>query len=99
VEGSHVPDIVVRHIDDAMVERIKSIARSRNWSINDVVVHALRNGLGFDSEHLGDVREFRNIANLTGTWQAEETAAFQEALDAFADAPEGQLARKPGDEG
>jgi hypothetical protein len=95
--GSHVPDIAVRHIDDAMVERIKQIARERNWSINDVILHALRSGLGMGGETLGEEREFRSIANLTGTWHADETAALEEAIDAMASVPEGQLARKPGD--
>ena len=93
-EDSHVPDIVVRHIDDSMVERIKQIARERKWSINDVVLHAMRNGLGLSDENLGTEREFRSIAKLAGTWQAEESAVFEEALDAMASVPEGQLARK-----
>ncbi len=92
-----MPDIVVRHIDDAMVERIKQIARERKWSINDVVLHAIRNGLGLGGENLYSEREFRSIANLGGTWKADETAAFAEALDAMADVPDGQLARKPSD--
>jgi hypothetical protein len=95
LEETHVPDIVVRHIDDAMVERIKQIARERKWSINDVVLHAMRSGLGLGGEHLGIEREYRSIAKLGGTWQAEESAAFEEALDALASVPEGQLARKP----
>jgi hypothetical protein len=94
MEDSHVPDIVVRHIDDAMVERIKQIARERKWSINDVVLHAMRNGLGLGGDTLGSEREHRSIANLAGTWKAAETAAFEEALDAMASVPEGQLARK-----
>ena len=90
-----MPDIAVRHIDDAMVERIKEIARDRKWSINDVILHALRSGLDMGGEKLGAEREFHSIATLTGTWQAEETAAFAEAIDAMASVPEGQLARKP----
>lgn len=89
-----MPDIVVRNIDDAMVERIKALARERNWSINDVILEAMRNGLGLDSSRIGSVREFRSIADLAGTWKADETAAFEEALEAMATAPEGQLARK-----
>lgn len=92
-----MPDIVVRHIDDSMVERIKAVARERKWSINDVIIDAMRNGLGLDGEKLAGVREFRSIANLAGTWKADETAAFEEALEALATAPEGQLARKLAD--
>lgn len=85
--GVIMPDIVVRHIEDAMAERIKSLARERQWSINDVILHALRYGLGMG----GDVfavheQEFRGVARLGGTWDASETEAFQEALNALASA-------------
>nr|WP_193568529.1 hypothetical protein [Oleiagrimonas citrea] len=75
-----------------MVARIKEIARDRKWSINDVILHAMRSGLGLGGEVLGAEREFHSIAKLAGTWQAEETAAFEEALDALASAPVGRLA-------
>lgn len=94
-----MPDIVVRHIDDAMAERIKTLARERKWSINDVILHALRYGLGLGGDAFGVEREFRGIAHLGGTWRAEEAAAFQEALDALASAPEGQLAARGEGEG
>lgn len=93
-----MPDIVVRHIEEAMVERIKQVARERKWSINDVILHAMRSGLGLGGEQLGTEREFRSIANLAGTWKADETAAFEEALDALATVPDGQLARKPSED-
>jgi NRPS condensation-like uncharacterized protein len=97
MEVSHVPDIVVRHIEDSLIERIKSLAREKDWSINDVLLHALRTGLGMESEKLNVAYEFRYIADLAGTWKAEETAAFEEALKALATAPEGQLAQKKSD--
>jgi len=83
-----VPDIVVRHIDEAMAERIKTLARERRWSINEVVLHALRHGLGMSP---GDVfselmLEPGDIARLTGAWDAQEQAAFQDALFALAHA-------------
>jgi hypothetical protein len=80
-----MPDIVVRHIDDAMAERVKTLARERKWSINEVILHALRYGLGLNGDPFGEhEREFRSIARLGGTWDADEAAAFQEALDALA---------------
>lgn len=87
-----MPDIVVRHIDDAMAERIKTLARERQWSINEVILHALRYGLGLGSDVFGShEHEFRSVATLGGTWDATETAAFQEALDALAAAEPEQL--------
>ena len=40
-----MPDILIRDIDAVMAERIKQLAKERHWSINDVVLHALRHGL------------------------------------------------------
>jgi len=89
-----MPDIVVRHIDDALAERIKTLARERQWSINEVILHALRYGLGMGGDVFGSrEHEFRDVAMLGGTWDASETAAFQEALDALASAEPGQLKR------
>jgi hypothetical protein len=93
-EELHVPDIVVRHIDEGMAERIKTLARERRWSINEVVLHALRHGLGMSP---GDVfgemlLEPGDIARLTGTWDAQEQAAFQDALFALAHASPEELA-------
>jgi hypothetical protein len=93
-EVTHVPDIVVRHIDEQMAERIKTLARERRWSINEVILHALRYGLGLSA---GDVfsellLQPGDIAHLTGAWDAEEQAAFQEALAALAQASPSSLA-------
>lgn len=90
-----MPDVVVRHIDDAMAERIKTLARSRRWSINEVILHALRYGLGLTP---GDafaemLTEPGDIARLAGTWDAQEQAAFDEALCALASASRDELAR------
>lgn len=92
-ETTHVPDIVVRHIDEQMAERIKHLARERRWSINEVILHALRHGLGLSP---GDVfgellLQPGDIAHLTGAWDADETAAFQEALAALAQASPASL--------
>lgn len=77
-----MPDILVRHLDDAMVQRIKEIARERHWSINEAILHALRHGLGLAGDE-GLRSSPRDIATLVGTWDAGESAAFEEALKAF----------------
>lgn len=92
-----MPDIVVRHIDDAVAERIKRLARERQWSINDVILHALRYGLGMAGDAFGThEHEFRSVANLGGTWDADETAAFKEAVDALAAADPEQMKNESG---
>ena len=90
-----MPDLVIRHIDSLMAERIKSLAKDRQWSINDVVLHALRHGLGMSessnifAETLLDPGA---MTVLSGQWDAREKQAFQEALQALASAPSEQLA-------
>ena len=77
-----MPDILVRNIDDAIAERIKTLARERNWSINEVVVHLLRHSLGMGGDDLAH-REVHDVAVLAGTWDPKESAAFRTALEAF----------------
>lgn len=77
-----MPDILVRNIDEAVADRIKTIARERNWSINEVIVSVLRHSLGLGGEDIVR-RETQDIAALGGTWDSRETAAFRTALEAF----------------
>jgi hypothetical protein len=77
-----VPDILVRNIEEPVAERIKAIARERNWSINEVILHLLRHGVGLGGEDVAR-REVHDVAVLSGTWDPRETAAFRTALEAF----------------
>jgi hypothetical protein len=82
--ADHVPDILVRNIEDAIADRIKAIAREREWSINDVVLHLLRQSLGLGLAE-DDIfhREMHDIAVIGGTWDSRETKAFRSAVEAF----------------
>lgn len=90
-----MPDIMIRHIDRLMAERIKVLAKERQWSTNDVVLQALRHGLGV-SESGGllaeNARESCELAIPGGQWDASEQAAFQEAMQALSIARSEQLA-------
>jgi hypothetical protein len=82
LNGLAVPDILVRNIDETIAERIKTLARERNWSINEVVIHLLRHSLGLGGDDIGH-REIHDVAVLAGTWDPKESAAFRTALEAF----------------
>lgn len=86
-----MPDILVRHIDDELAKRIKSVARDRHWSINDVVLHLLSHGLGLTHGDPLWIKE-SDIAHLGGTWDAEEARAFKEAMSAMEEVPDGSFA-------
>ncbi|HVT33608.1 MAG TPA: hypothetical protein VHE32_13240 [Rhodanobacteraceae bacterium] len=75
-------DILIREVDDTIAERLRQVAVERNWSIDQVIVHALRYALGLGGEELVR-RDRQDIAHLRGTWNSGETAAFREALSAF----------------
>ncbi|WP_298194592.1 hypothetical protein [Metallibacterium sp.] len=93
-----MPDIVVRHIDEALAERIKDLALARKWSLNDVILHALRHGLGMASSDPFTGREVEFGRQMGAGLDAGEDHAFSEALAALADVPASQFARKPEDD-
>lgn len=88
-----MPDIVVRQIDEALAERIKELALVRNWSINDVILHALRHGLGQAASDPFTGREIELGRRMGVGLDAGEDQAFADALAALADVPAGQFAR------
>ncbi|HEV2680940.1 MAG TPA: hypothetical protein VNZ27_04880 [Rhodanobacter sp.] len=87
-----MPDMILQHVDNLLVERIKALARDRQWSINDVLLNALRNGLGMSpAQQLSEtLREPQT--ELDGHWEAVEQGVFQEALRALAQTRPTQLA-------
>ena len=88
-----MPELVIQHIDSQLAERIKSRAKERRWSINDVVLNALRQGLGMSAA--GQVAEAMLDADglvLAGQWDHGERAVFQEAMQALSQAPASSLA-------
>jgi hypothetical protein len=75
-------DIVIRNVDDAIADRLDQVATELAWPTDEVVVHALRYALGLGGQSL--VRgERRDIARLRGVWNSDETATFDDALNAF----------------
>lgn len=88
-----MPDLVVRQIDHVMAERIKTLAKERRWSINDVVLHALKHGLGLaeGGQPFAETLLDADAVVLSGHWDAAERAAFHEAVQALSVAPSSQL--------
>jgi hypothetical protein len=81
-----MPDFTIRGIDTSMAERIKDLARAKNWSINDVVLDLLQQALKMSASGSAPedgVHDHKDVALLAGTWGSDEAAAFRAALDAF----------------
>lgn len=82
-----MPDFLVRDIDAAVADRIKSLARERGWPINDVILRLLKEALGMSQPEPplpGD------IARLAGAWEDDESRIFHEAMNAFKRLPDDQ---------
>lgn len=80
-----MPDLVIRQVDHLLAERIQSYAKSHQWTVNEVLLHALRRGLGVAengqcAEMAVDVGE---LAQLAGPWNASEQAVFHETVQAL----------------
>ena len=41
--------MILQHVDGLLAKRVKTLARDRQWLINDVLLHALRKGLGMSA--------------------------------------------------
>lgn len=78
-------DILLRDIDPEMAERIKAMARERDWPIHDVILHLLRQGLGMVAP-LPPVPG--DIARLSGAWDDSEARVFDEAMRALRALPD-----------
>ena len=87
-------DVILQHVDSLLLERIKALAKERRCSINDVLLQALRNGLGISAaqQFSETLRDPEALTILGGHWDDAETGVFQEALCALAQAPATQLA-------
>lgn len=94
-----MPDLVIRHVDHLLAERIQAFAKNRQWSVNEVLLHALRRGLGAaesgqQAETLFDADE---LAMLAGPWNATEQAVFLETVQALSVARSDPLAPASGE--
>ncbi|MBD8898875.1 hypothetical protein [Rhodanobacter sp. DHG33] len=83
-----MPDLVIRQVDHLLAERIRAFAKAREWSLNEVLLHALRRGLGVaengqQAENSVDADE---LAMLAGPWDATEQAVFHETVQALSTA-------------
>lgn len=87
-------DMIVHHVDGLLTERIAAQAKLRQCSVNDVVLDALRSGLGMSvaQQYSESLRNPNMLTVLEGHWEAAERGVFQEALQALAKTRPTQLA-------
>jgi hypothetical protein len=89
-----MPDIIVRDIDAATLERLNAIAVEQGCTKNEIALRALRFALGLSStDVIGQDRQ--DIARMRGIWNQGENLAFEEAMDAFLRLESGPLFETP----
>lgn len=87
-----MPDMVLQHVEGLLVERIRALARDRQCSVNDVMLYALRHGLGMaGAQSLRETHHDPQMAH-DALWEDAEQGVFEEALRALAQAEPTQLA-------
>lgn len=81
-----MPDMILQHVDGVLAERVKALAKERQCSINEVLLHALRIGLGMSvAQQYSEIRRDPDTwSALEGDWEATERGVFEEALQALA---------------
>ena len=83
-----MPDLVIRHVDHLLAERIQAFAKNHQWSVNEVLLHALRRGLGAaeSGQQAETLVEADELAGLVGPWNPVEQAVFHETVQALSSA-------------
>lgn len=79
-------DFLLRDIDERVAERIKEMARQKGWPLNDVILLLIKQALGLAEPEPAPVPG--DIARLTGSWNDDESRAFQEAMAALNSLPD-----------
>jgi hypothetical protein len=79
-------DFLLRDIDERVANRVKEIARQKGWPLNDVLLHLIKQSLGYVEPEPAPVPG--DIARLNGAWNEDEARAFMEAISSFADLPD-----------
>lgn len=66
--------LTIRGIDDEVSGKLKEKARKENASINQTVVHLLKQGLGIESEPV--FKQYNDLNDLAGTWTKDDLMEF-----------------------
>lgn len=87
-------DMILQYVDGRLVERIRGLAKERQCSVNDVMLNALRNGLGISAaqDYSETLRDTDALTALEGSWEDSEQGIFREAMSALAQTPATQFA-------
>lgn len=87
-------DMVLQYVDGLLLQRVRALAKERRCSVNEVMLSALRTGLGVSEaqEFTETLRDTDTLTELEGSWEDAEQGIFREAVRALAQTPATQFA-------
>jgi hypothetical protein len=74
-------NLSLRGLDEEMKECLRSEARRRNLSVNTLLLHLIRQGIGLAGD--GNRPKYHDLDDLAGTWSAADAEEFTAATAAF----------------
>jgi plasmid stability protein len=72
--------LTIRALDDDLETALRQAAAAHHTSLNRAALMLLRRGAGLSSESPGQGRVGDRLDRYIGSWTAEETAAFEDAI-------------------
>jgi plasmid stability protein len=72
--------LTIRALDDDLETALRQAAAEHHTSLNRAALMLLRRGAGLTSEAPGRDRIGNRLDRYIGSWTAEETAAFEDAI-------------------
>ena len=72
--------LTIRALDDDLETALRQAAAEHHTSLNRAALMLLRRGAGLTSEAPGRNRVGNRLDRYIGSWTAEETAAFEDAI-------------------
>ena len=88
-------DFLLRDIDERMADRLKEIAREKGWTLNEVLLHLIKQSLGMAQPDPPAVPT--EAVRFDQHWDDDEARALAEAIKAFSGLPDdAPVYRQPG---
>lgn len=81
-------EILLQQIDNALLERLRTVARQRECSLEELIVATLRHVFAIPAHPRVPESENDAIGLVATRWDAEEAALLREAAQAFNEIPE-----------
>ncbi len=83
-------EILLQQVDDALLARLRTVARQRECSLDELIVATLRQAFAIPAHPWAPESENDAIGLVATHWDAEEAALLREAAQAFDEIPKSE---------